>query len=572
MKRELIGIVLIALSVGSCNKSLVPSSGGKIKKHETDARYDYYYVEGIRNKLTGSPADAIALFEECIKVSPGRDGAYFQIAQIAYATGNMPLAKEFGTKALDRSKNLWHFMLVANVHFQNGNIDSAIIVYQEAQRLFPGAEELRFTLGNLYFQDGRFEQAIEVFNYFDEKYGMTGSSAIPLVRSMIGLERYDEAEAKLLKMSELYPEENTYTGLLAEMYRDKGDFDKAAQIYEKLLSENPNDTRVLNSLVEFFRKENNYRELFGLMNSIALKEEMEVEEKVNLFAALLEDQEVIKNFSAEYEMSLMILEASHPSVAIVHLLKPEIYELTGRKSEAMESLELFLIKWPENYYAWEKILLLYLGAGDYEKLYASSSTAVRRFNTAILPRLLNAAASVEIGFYDEALEQLQRVRRLSNENKELIIQILATEADALYRKGMANEAFSKYAEALTLSPDDNLVLNNYAYFLSEKDVRLKDAEKMINQVIASEPTNNTFLDTQAWVFYKLKKYRKAEVIMRQIISSDDNDNAEYFEHYGFILKAMKRCEEAVIAWTKAMELDDSKVKLQEEIDRCIVKR
>jgi tetratricopeptide (TPR) repeat protein len=572
MRKGVIGYILIALLAGSCNKSIVPSSGARIGKQETDARYDYYYVEGIRNKLTGSPAGAIALFEECIKVNPARDGAYFQIAQIAYASGNMPQAMEFGKKALARSKNLWHFMLVANVHFQNGNIDSAIIVYQEAQALFPEAEELRFTLGNLYFQAGRYEQAIGVFNYFDEKYGMAGNSAIPLVRSLIGLERYDEAEAKLLQMNELYPEENTYTGLLAEMYRDKGDFGKAAEIYEKLLSENPDDTRVLHSLVGFFRKENNYRELFGLMNSIAMKEGMSVEEKVNLFASLLDDQEVVKNYAGEYEMSLMILEAAHTDVAIAHLLKPEIYELTGRKIEAIESLELFLLKWPDNYYAWEKILLLYIGTSDYEKLYAASTTAVRRFNTAILPRLLNAAASVEIGFYDEALEQLQRVRRLSNENKELILQILTTEADAYYRKGMAEEAFAKYAEALKLSPDDNLVLNNYAYFLAEKDVRLKDALKMINQVIDSEPTNNTYLDTQAWVYYKLKKYRRAEAVMRMIVESDDNGNAEYFEHYGFILKALKRCEEAVMAWTKAIELDDSKEKLKEEIDGCIGKR
>lgn len=572
MRNIVIGFILLFLALSSCNRSLVPSTGGKIRKQETDARYDYYYVEGIRNKLTGSPADAITFFEECIKISPDRDGAYFQIAQIAYATGNMPMAMAYGKLALERSKNLWHFTLVANGHFQNGNIDSAILVYQEAQRLFPDEEELRFTLGNLYFQSGLFKQAIEVFNYFDEKYGMTGNSAIPLVRSLIGLELYEEAEAKLLKMNELFPDENIYTGLLAEMYRDKGDFEKAARIYDKLLTENPDDKRVLHSLLEFFRKENNYRELFSLLHSIAMKEEVAVEEKVDLFVSLLDDKEIIKNYSGEFEMTLMILEAVHPDVAIVHLLKPEMYELTGRTTEAIETLEGFLVKWPENYYAWEKILLLYTGSGDYERLYAASSTAVRRFNTAVLPRLLNAAASVEIGFYDEAIEQLLRVRRLSNENKELILQILTIEADAYYRKGMTEEAFEKYSEALTLSPDDNLVLNNYAYFLAEKGVRLKDAERMINRVIGSEPTNNTYLDTQAWVLFKLKKYRRAEVIMRAIINSDDNSNAEYFEHYGFILKALKRCEEAVISWTKAIELDDSKGKLQEEIDRCIEKR
>jgi tetratricopeptide (TPR) repeat protein len=569
-KREIIYLLIFfVLTTVACTKSIVPPSRATLKKSETNTRYDYYYVEGLRNKLIGSPAEAVALFEECIKIDPSRDGAWFQIAQIAYVTGNMPGALSYGRKAVERSANVWYYMLLANAYYQSGKIDSAIVVYQNAEKLFPSHEELKFTLGNLYFQTRQFDKAIEIFNYFDEKYGMAGNSAVPLIRSLIGLGKYDEAEEKLLIMTELYPDENTYRGLLAEMYRDKGDFEKAALIYGELIEENPNDSRVLYSLVDFFRKDNNYRDLFGLMNAIALNEIIPVEEKVNIYAGLLEDEEIIKNFSNEYEMSLLILEAAHSDVAVVHLLRSEIYQLTGRKKEAVENLELYILKWPENYYAWEKLLLLHIGASEYEKLYASSSAAVRRFNTAVLPRLLNAAAAVEVGFYDEALTQLKNVRKLSNENQELIIQILTIEADALYRKGLTEEAFTKFSEILKLAPEDLTALNNYAYFLAEKETRLKDAKEMIEKVIEAEPANITFLDTQAWVYYKQKKYRKAEMIMRTILDSDEKENAEYYDHYGFILKALRRCEEAVMAWNKALELDDSKEKLKEEIEKCL---
>jgi tetratricopeptide (TPR) repeat protein len=268
----------------------------------------------------------------------------------------------------------------------------------------------------------------------------------------------------------------------------------------------------------------------------------------------------------------LVLEASHPESPVIHLLKPELYQLTGRQKEAMGNLETFIMKWPDIYYAYEKLLLLYLGAKDWEKMYAVSSSAVRKFNTAILPRLLNAAAAVEIGFYDEALEQLKKVRMLSNDNKELIIQILATEADAYYRKGEAEQAFKKFSEALELAPNDNLVLNNYAYFLAEKNTRLKDAQKMIEVVILSEPDNNTYLDTQAWVYFKQRKYRKAEAVMLRILGTEDNSDATYYEHYGYILKSMKRCEEAIIFWNKALEIDDSKENLKEEIEKCINRR
>lgn len=567
----LIVLFLIVGFLTSCSKSLSPSSGARISKQDAGTRYEYYFVEGIRNKLTGSLSDALALFEECIRIDPERDGAYYQIGQIAYATGNYENAKNYAINALKISKNLWHYMLLANIYYQTGDIDSAIMIYEGAEKVFPENKEIKFSLGNFYFEAEQYEKAIKVFTYLDENYGMAGNSAIPLIQSMIKLGKISDAEKKLLLLIDLFPGENTYGGLLAELYRDQGELEKAALVYNKLVLKDPDDPRVISSLIDFYRQGNKFKEVFGLLNSVAFNGGISPEEKMGIFATLLEDQQIIENYRNEYEMSLLVLEAAHPDVSVIFLLKPELYRLTGRQKEAMESLEIFILKWPDVYYAYERLMLLYLGAKDFEKLYAVSSNAVRKYNTAILPRLLNASAAVEIGFYDEAIEQLQRVKRLSNEEKELLTQILATEADAYYRKGDAEEAFRKFSEALELAPNDNIVLNNYAYFLAEKNTKLKEAEKMIGIVILSEPDNNTYLDTQAWVFYKQKKYRKAESVMRKILDSDNTDDAVYYEHYGFILKAMKRCEEAVIFWNMALELDDSKENVKEEIQKCISK-
>lgn len=561
-------VVLIALS-GSCTKRVTPASGLRLSKEEATTRYEYYYVEGLRNKLTGSLSSAISLFEECIKIAPERDGAYYQIAQIGYATGSYNDAKGYAVKALSLSDNIWYYSLVANIHYKLGNIDSAIVVNEAAQKIYPNNQDLRFTLGNLYFEAEQYEKAISVFEEIDSEYGTESGSAMQLIQSLIKTGRLAEAEKKLLEMIELFPDDNTYVGLLAEFYRDRGDLEKASGVYEKLFLDAPDDPRVLSSLVNFYRTGDRFKEMFGLLNTIAFSSTVAVEEKVNIFAQLLDDKVIIASYDKEYEMALMILEAAHEDVGVVHLLRPELFQITGRQKEAIEILTTVVLRWSDLYYAHERLLLLYLGARDYEHLYAASSTAVRRFNTALIPRLLYASAAIELGFYDEALEQLGKARMVSNENIEIVIQILATEADAYYRKGESEKAFDKFAEALQLRPDDNLVLNNYAYFLAEKDTRLKDAEKMIEKVILSEPTNNTYLDTQAWVFYKLKKYKKAEAVMLLILNSGEKEDAEYYDHYGFILKGRNKCEQAVISWNKALELDNSKENLIKEIEKCV---
>lgn len=49
-----------------------------------------------------------------------------------------------------------------------------------------------------------------------------------------------------------------------------------------------------------------------------------------------------------------------------------------------------------------------------------------------------------------------------------------------------------------LLKDDNIgCLNNYAYYLSEKEIYLDKAEQMSFRAIKAEPKNATYLDTYA---------------------------------------------------------------------------
>lgn len=560
----LTGLLILA----SCSKNAAPSASVKSGVKDDDVKYEYYFVEGLRNKLVGSPADAIALFEECIKIDAGRAGAWYQIGQILYIVGDLGRARGYSMKALALEKNIWHYMLAANILYKDGRIDSAAMIYEKALAEFPDSEEIRFTLGNLYFESEKYDLAAGAFNYFEKKYGLTDSSAIPYIKSLAKQGKFEEAMERLNLLISGHPEEIVFRSVMAEIYSERGESDKAGEIYQDMLKDDPANIKTIYSLIEYFRKEDNTKGIFEILNFVALNDAIPVEEKVSLFAAQLENREFVINYQKELEISTMILEAAYSGNQIVMLLRPEIMIITGRSEEAVSYYEDYLKKWPENYYPWEKLLMILADGKNYGKLYSTSALAVRRFNTAIIPRLLNAVAAVEEGLYDEALEQLGRLRRLINENEQLELQVLSVEADALYRKGSFEEAFNKFEEAIKLDSEDVVILNNYAYFLAEKDIRLRDAERMIEKVIKNEPSNNTFNDTYAWVLFKNGKLRKAEKVMRSIIESEDNQNAEYFEHYGFIMKKLRKCGQALISWNKALELDPARNYLQKEIENC----
>lgn len=264
----------------------------------------------------------------------------------------------------------------------------------------------------------------------------------------------------------------------------------------------------------------------------------------------------------------MILESSFSDDDLVILIRPEFLQKAGDNSAAAGRLEEIIKVNPDNYYAWEKLLLVYYDMKDYEKLQKRGAECATRFNRSVIAKMLYATGALENEKFDVALEELRKADILAGDNKELKLQILTMKADVLYRSRNYGEAFKIYDEALKMDDSDVTLMNNYAYYLAEQDMNLKEAEEMARAVIGRENTNNTFLDTYAWVLYKRGKTREAARIMERIISSGEADDAEYFEHYGFILKKMRKCREAIVYFEKALNLDKSKTSLVEEIESC----
>ena len=72
--------------------------------------------------------------------------------------------------------------------------------------------------------------------------------------------------------------------------------------------------------------------------------------------------------------------------------------------------------------------------------------------------------------------------------------------------------------------------------------------------IEKEPKNVTYLDTYAWILYKLERYKDAKKWMEKVFSYDKYPQGINFEHYGDILYKLGDTEKAVQNWKKAKKL------------------
>lgn len=563
-------LALFIIIMASCGKKIIPSSViGKKGNAYDAAAFDYVYVEAVKQKLMGNGGDALKYFEQCIKINPQSDASYYQMGQIVISNGDLKNGKKYAAKSLSiDQKNIWYLMMLAGIYYQEKNLDSAIIYYEKAVEIFPERENLQLALGNLYSENGNFEKATAIFNSFDKKYGVNESSTLSSIKSLMSAKKYDDALIKTELLLKEYPEEILYNGLLAEIYRAKGDSENALLVYKQLIERNPDNPQTQLSLCDFLITEKNYDELFTLLNTVILNEKITAEDKISLMARLIELPDLIKDDGETLSLSLMVLEASYKNDDIIPLLRPELLIKMERLNEASMLLEDIIKIKPENYYAWEKLLLLYMQMADYHKLMVKGEECATRFNRSFLAKVLYANGALENEKYTIALEELRKAEILAGDKKDLILQVLTMRADVYYRMKDYSKAFEIFEQALKTNGDDLTVINNYAYYLAEQNMKLKEAEEMAKKVIEKEKGNTTYLDTYGWVLYKRGKLNEAARVMEDIINSGEKPDAVWYEHYGYILKKQNKCSKAIENWEIALKLDSRKTDLNKEIENC----
>ena len=569
-RNYLVLLALIVLSFSSCGRKIIPAYvAGKNGKMYDASAFNYVYVEAIKQKLTGNGGDALKYLEQCIKINPESDAAYYQMAQIVITNGDLSLGKSYVAKALSFDQdNIWYLMMIAGIYYQEKNLDSAIIYYEKAVKYYPDRENLQLALGNLYSEDKKFGKAKEIFDSFDAKYGINESSTLSSIKSLMSAEKYDEALIKAKLLIKEYPDEILYNGLLAEIYRGKGDNEKALEVYKNLLEKNPDNAQTQLAICDFLLSEKSYDELFELLNTVILNNNVTREDKISLFARLIELPDLINERGDELMLSLIVLEANYEGDGIVQLLRPELLIKQEKLADASVRLEEIIKANTDNYYAWEKLLLIYLQLGDYNNLMNKGEECATRFNTSFLAKVLYAQGATENAKYQIALEELRKAEILAGDNKDSIVQVLTMKADVYYRMKDYTKAFETFDEAVKSNKDDLTLMNNYAYYIAEQNLKLKEAEEMARKVIEKESKNTTFLDTYAWVLFKRGKLKEAAKIMEGIISSGGKPDAEWYEHYGYILEKQKKCDKAIENWNIALKIDSTKTNLIKEISNC----
>jgi predicted Zn-dependent protease len=544
--------------------------GGGITNEKFDgATFDYLFGEAVRQKLLGNASDALKYLEQCVEMNPSSDASFYQMAQISIQLQNINNAKKYGLIAAGiDEQNLWYQTFLGGIYYQEKDLDSAMVFFEKASKFHESNYDIKLTLVNIYTEKGEFNKANKILTDFENRFGQNENILLLMVKNLMGAGEIEKAEEKVMQLLENKPDELFYNGILAEIYRTKNEPEKARAIYDKLLNIDENNAQVVFSLFDFLLAQKDYDYLVELLSNLSGNDNIAMQDKITLLTKLLENRDFIRVRGEGFENLLKDFESKSAKNDIIVLIRPELYVKMENKDAAILRLEEIIVCNPQIYFAWEKLLILYSEKGDSEKLYKRGKECATKFNMSYPAKILYASGAMELKKYDEALEELRKAKIIAGNQKEMILQAQTMEADIYYRKGEYEKSFELFRNAVAENPEDLIVLNNYSYYLAEQNRDLAQAEKMIAKVILKEPENSTYLDTYAWVLYKRGKFKDAIKIMENIMKKEQRDDADWFEHYGYMMKAVRKCDIAIDYWKRAMNADPERKNLVTAIENC----
>jgi tetratricopeptide (TPR) repeat protein len=258
------------------------------------------------------------------------------------------------------------------------------------------------------------------------------------------------------------------------------------------------------------------------------------------------------------------LVATHPNDAKAQAIHGDFLYQDKKLKEAREAYRKSIALQKDVFAVWQQLFFINSELQDAESQEKETEQAMEYFPSQPIVYFFNGLAKNQLKKYKAAIEVFETGLTMTVDNPALEVQYYSSIAEAHYRLKEYAESDAYFDKALAIDQTNSLVLNNYAYYLSERGDKLDKAEQMSRLSLKKDPDNASYLDTYGWIRYKQGNYKEAEEYVAKALARD-KESPEVMEHYGDILYKLGRMDEAVSYWEKAKKAGGNTPNLAKKI-------
>lgn len=542
---------LLAASCGSQRKSAA-SIPAPLQQEILAQRADSLFFAAQRSKMLGDYKTAITQYSDYLRLNRHNAAAYYELSRLFMEARNPQYALGFARRAAGMdSTNKWYQLSLAEAFSVNDMFDSAAVVYDRLMRITPQDNDLLFNKGLSLAKANQFSDALRIFDSLEMRVGLNDEIVFQKQRIYMRLNMPDNAAAEVRRLISQEPEELRYWGLLAEIYEAVNRTADARAVYDTILSIDPQHPRALIAVANLEKKNGNEARYRAFLLKAFHNPDFNIDEKVSFVYPYLQMLETDTTKRDEGIMLANLIVESHPDDAKAYALRADMYSQAEVPDSALINYKLALDLDSTRFSVWYQLMYLYSRTEQPDSLLRVSNHVMQQFPREFMGYYFNGLANYFKQRYDAAVNALTGALEIGGE-KRFVADVYALLGDTYHASGFHSRSDSCYEIVLGMRPKDHIVMNNYSYYLSMRGEKLDKAEALSRKSIELKPDSPTYLDTYAWILFRLGRYRDAKLWIEKALEFNEaQQDPDVLEHYGDILFNLNEKEKAMQFWQMA---------------------
>lgn len=550
----LIFSILLALSCTAFAQDEVPlqeAPTDTIVKQDLAKNAEYFSM-GLEEKYNENYPVAIYNFEQALTFYNDDDGSMYELSELYMNNGRNSEALSMISRAAElQPDNKWYQIRLAQFLAQNGDYQSFINIYNKLIENEPENLDYLETYINVLLLMGDYDKVIEKLAVIEDQLGKNEYIFLQRIQIYDEQGKKDKAIEELEKLVEFMPENTHYRALLAEAYR-KVKRDKDAYKQYLVIKEIEPDNQYINiSLMDYYQSIGELDKAFDEFVAAIRNKNLDYETKAQIYDFWFQKQDG-KEAIDEAEKAGNAFIEMYPEKSIGYYIIATVYYNKDDFAKAKDYYNLTLEREAKNFASLYQLSLCYIELNDYQGLIETTEKAISFYPEQPMFYLFKGIGYFNIKDYENTVATLEKGRKLSA-NKDLTADFDTYIGDTYNILKNKEKSYEAYDRVLRTKPDNIYVLNNYAYYLSLDNKDLDRALAMSEKTILAEPKNPTYLDTYAWILYKLGRYDEALKYMNKVFKYDKNPQGINYEHLGDIQYKLGDTKNAMKNWKKAQK-------------------
>jgi tetratricopeptide (TPR) repeat protein len=484
---------------------------------------------GRLHTLNHDSAHAEEQFKAAQKIDPNSEDVVLNIAGLYSEQGDSKRAIDILKALPDDDQTPKTLYALGQTYDQIKDTKNALIAYQKAFDLEPDNLDVERALAQAQLSNGQEDAALKSF-----KDVAAGDTSDPQALLRIAeIERrqgkYDDALATLKKAKELVSDSLEVNFNEALTYDALGQYDQAAQILEKLVSDSEHVTG------QYTDGEKNNRSIFLERLANVYREQGKTDQAVATYQKIADlggdytlrgYQNIVDSYRDAHEYD-KATAAARDAVA-----KTAKNKDTNRDAKLMLASQLADTGHVDEGVAMAKSMLSGAPADDrtIELRLAEMYTRLKKWKDA-----------------DEAIDKADSLS--GKPEDKIYIYFLRGALEE--RQKHFDEAEAQFRKLLAVDPNNALTLNYLGYMLADRGVRLNEALNMIKKAVDLDPQNYAYLDSLGWAYFKLGQYTVAEENLTKAVARNSTDPTVH-DHLGELYEKTNRLKLAAAQWEQSL--------------------